>query len=149
MDVLDKIKAKLMESKEQNSRINDSKLNNQDLNLLEKIIRVEWDIVLLNHLFPDAQKQIQRTLDSLAESNQKMTVHFEQTKRYYERLDELENLFKCIQNKFVEIDSAILDIRLQLKELNTFSETIKRFTWIVITSFLGICIWFTQKWIKR
>ncbi len=143
-NVLSKIKTKLMESKEQNSKI-----NNQEINLLEKIIRVERDIILLNHLFPDAQKQIQNTLSILADSNQKMAIHFEQTKRYYERLDQLEKIIQEINFKLQEIDKKFIEIKTEIKESEKFINTIKKFVWGIFTSLLGIGIWYSQEILKK
>lgn len=116
--------------------------------LVERLIRVERDVLMLNRFFPDMQKQAASSLASIAESNQRMAVHMEETKRQHERMDIQDENILTIKNETILIEKSVAELKNQTQILIDFTQGLKRFGWIVTTSVLGIIIWAVQRWME-
>lgn len=116
--------------------------------LVERVIRVERDVLLLNRFFPDLQKQSTSALASIAESNQRMAVHFEENKRQHERMDTQDLVVAEIKHDVVIIERTVLDLKVQSQILIDFTQGLKRFGWIVTTSLLALAVYAVQRWVE-
>jgi uncharacterized membrane protein YdbT with pleckstrin-like domain len=116
--------------------------------LVERVIRVERDVLLLNRFFPDMQKQAQTALTSIADSNQRMAVHMEESKRQYERMDAQDDSVSEIKRDVILIERNVMDLKMQSQQLVDFTQGLKRFGWIVTTSILAVAVWAVQRWME-
>jgi len=116
--------------------------------LVERIVRVERDVLLLNRFFPDMQKQAAVALSSIADSNQRMAVHMEESKRQYERMDVQDSNIMAVKNETILIERTVAELKIQSQILIDFTQGLRRFGWIVTTSALAIAVWAVQRWVE-
>ena len=117
--------------------------------LAERIICVERDVLLLNRVFPEMQKQAVVVLASIADSNQKMAVHMEETKRQQDRMNMQDENNVIVKNEIVLIERNVTELKTQSQALIDFTQMLRRFGWIVTTSILAVAVWAVQRWVEH
>jgi chromosome segregation ATPase len=115
--------------------------------LVERLIQVERDVAMHNRYIPDVQRQIQAALTSIADSNSKMVVHFEDNKHQHRRIDEQDAHVENIRLEIVRLERAIVELKVQGTVLIDFTRGIKKIGWFLVTSLLAMLVWATQQFV--
>lgn len=76
-----------------------------------------------------------------AEANERIAAHFEESRRVWERVDEL-------QAHLQELEKIIIELREQHKQMREFSAGVKRAVWVVFTCGGVVLWWIIQRWVE-
>lgn len=79
---------------------------------------------------------------SLAESNERLANHLEDSKRVYGRIEALES-------HYVETKTELHELRTQLAQVTEFQQDLKRIGLMIVTGGVVVLWWIVQKWLEH
>lgn len=88
------------------------------------------------------EQSITTLLLSLAESNERLANHMEESKRVYARIEELEA--HCVETK-----TELRELRTRLAQVAEFQQDLKRIGLMVVTGGVVVLWWIAQKWLEH
>lgn len=88
------------------------------------------------------EPSITTLLLSLAESNERLANHMEESKRVYARIESLEA-------HYVEARTDLREIRAQLRQVDGFIQDLKRIGLMAVTGGVVVLWWIVQKWLEH
>ena len=92
--------------------------------------------LIINNSEANQQSQIRN-----AEANERIAAHFEESRRVWSRVDEL-------QDHLQELEKIIIELREQHKQMREFSADVKRAVWFAVTCGGVVLWWIIQRWIE-
>lgn len=93
--------------------------------------------LIINTSEANQQSQIRN-----AEANERIAAHFEESKRVWSRVEEL-------QSNFQDLEKIVIELREQLKQIQEFSAGVKKGVWIVATCGGAVLWWIIQRWVEQ
>lgn len=115
----------------------------------ERLILLEGQFAQIHQDHLETQKQNQYAMISLAESNERLASHFEESKRVHQRMDEHDAIVSELKDEIIRLEKTIIELKLQNQILIDFSCGVKRATWIVASGGAVVVWWFIQKWLEH
>lgn len=76
-----------------------------------------------------------------AEANERIAAHFEESRRVWQRVDEL-------QENLQDLEKIIIELREQHKQIQEFSAGVKRAVWVAVTCGGVVLWWVIQRWVE-
>lgn len=77
-----------------------------------------------------------------AEANERIAAHFEESRRVWSRVEEL-------QDNFQDLEKIVIELREQLKQIQEFSTGVKKGVWIIATCGGAVLWWIIQRWVEQ
>lgn len=77
-----------------------------------------------------------------AEANERIAAHFEESRRVWERVEELQESLQALEK-------IIIELREQHRQMQDFSTGVKKAAWIAVTCGGIILWWIIQKWVDN
>lgn len=77
-----------------------------------------------------------------AEANERIAAHFEESRRVWERVEELQESLQALEK-------IIIELREQHRQMQEFSSGVKKAAWIAVTCGGIILWWIIQKWVDN
>jgi chromosome segregation ATPase len=112
------------------------------INWPERISKLEICQGDLKEMIVAMNETMQQAMFRNAESNERIAAHLEQSRRIWDRVDELEHTIN-------ELDKALIELRAQNRQLLDFSAGIKKAGWIFITCGGVVLWWIIQRWVEQ
>jgi len=75
-----------------------------------------------------------------AEANERIAAHFEESRRVWQRVDEL-------QDNLQAMDKIIIELREQVKQMKEFTAGMQRAVWVAVTCGGVVLWWIIQRWV--
>lgn len=91
--------------------------------------------LIINTAEANQQSQIRN-----AKANERIAAHFEESRRVWERVDEL-------QDSLQSMDKIIIELREQVKQMKEFTAGVQRAVWIAVTCGGVVLWWIIQRWV--
>lgn len=108
----------------------------------ERIASLEIGQNDLKVLMLAMNEKIQQAMIRNAEASERIAAHLEQSKRVWNRVDELENTIR-------ELEKVLVEIREQHRHMQEFTAGVKRVAWIAVTCGGVILWWIIQRWVDQ
>jgi len=111
------------------------------INWPERISRLEICQSDLKELVVAMNESIQQSMLRTAEANARIAAHFEESKRVWNRVDELEDTIN-------ELEKNLIELKAQNRQLLEFAAGVKKAGWVVVTCGGVILWWIIQRWVE-
>ncbi len=112
------------------------------INWPERIAKLEICQSDLKDLIVSMNETMQQVMLRNAEANERIAAHLEESRRVWNRVDELEDAIN-------ELDKSLIELRAQNRQLLEFSAGIKKVGWVFITCGGVVLWWIIQRWIEQ
>lgn len=119
------------------------------INWPERMVTMELHLVELQDSFREIRKESQVAMVRMAEANERLANHFEDSKRLHQRIDEHDAQKEDLRNGMHRLEKCLLEVQLQNKILIDFSSGIKRAGFIVVTCGGAVLWWIIQRWVEN
>ena len=112
------------------------------INWPERIAKLEMCQSDLKELIVAMNEMAQQVMLRNAEANERIAAHLEESRRVWNRVDELEDALN-------ELEKTLIELRAQNQQLLKFSANIKKAIWIFVTCDGVVLWWIIQRWIEQ
>ena len=112
------------------------------INWPERIAKLEMCQSDLKELIVAMNEMAQQVMLRNAEANERIAAHLEESRRVWNRVDELEDALN-------ELEKTLIELRAQNQQLLEFSAGIKKAVWIFVTCGGVVLWWIIQRWIEQ
>lgn len=115
----------------------------------ERLIFLEGAFAEISQNHKEMQEQSRYALISLAESNERLASHMEESKRAHQRMDNQEEMIEELRKGQIEQEKLLISILEKNKQLLDFNLTLKRGAWTVMTGGVVVIFWLFQRWFEK
>jgi len=115
----------------------------------ERLILLEGQFAQIHQDHQETQQQARQAMISLAESNERLANHFEESKRVHQRMDEHDAIVAELRDEVIRLEKIIIELKMQNQALLDFSCGVKKAGWIVVTGGGVVVWWVIQKWLEH
>lgn len=110
-------------------------------NWVERLVRLEALHRDNRETITAMNEEVQKALIRNAEANERIAAHFEESRRVWNRLNELEETIHLL-------DKTLIELRENGRQLMEFSMGVKKTAWVAVTCGGIILWWIIQRWVE-
>jgi len=112
-------------------------------------VTLEIAVTEIRTAWKEMQKEAQYAMVSLAESNEKLANHFEESRRLHQRIDEQNEFIEELRRSFNAQEKLLVALIEQNKQLLDFNTGMKRTGWAILSGGTIFVFWLFQKWFEK
>ena len=121
----------------------------KSINWPERMVTLEIAVTEIRTAWKEMQKEAQYAMVSLAESNEKLANHFEESRRLHQRIDEQNEFIEELRRSFNSQEKLLVALIEQNKQLLDFNTGMKRTGWAILSGGTIFVFWLFQKWFEK
>lgn len=114
----------------------------------ERFSKVEAKLDQFCELLLKVSETAQDTSLRNANANERIASHFEESKRVYQLIEEQGNRIDEQENIIHKLNEAIIELRIQNKQMSDFTSGVTKVAWMVATGGVIVVWWVVQKWLE-